>query len=276
MTVKELLVKGRSQLMAQAAGSLEAELLLCHVLGVSRAWLYANADVAPEPEQSTGYVTLLRRRKAGEPIAYLTGTREFWSLPLRVTPDVLIPRPETELLVETALAHIPRDARWRVADLGTGSGAVAIAIAVERPLCEVHATELSTAALEVARENSNSLASDRVQFHAGSWCTPLEGRFQLIVSNPPYVAASDHHMQRGDCRFEPVAALTPGHDALSSIRQIATEALEYLEPGGLLAFEHGFDQGSDSRKILEEKGYRSVATIKDLEGRNRVTSGLKS
>ena len=276
MNVKELLVEGRSQLADQAAGSLEAELLLCHVLGVSRAWLYANADGIPEPGQNAGYIALVHRRRDGEPVAYLTGTREFWSLPLKITPDVLIPRPETELLVETALAHIPRNARWRVADLGTGSGAVAIAIAVERPRCEVHATELSTTALEVARENSDNLASDRVQLHQGSWCTPLEGRFRLIVSNPPYVAASDHHLQQGDCRFEPVAALTPGDDALSSIRQIATEALECLEPGGLLAVEHGFDQGSDSRKILEEKGYRSVATIKDLEGRDRVTSGLKS
>ncbi len=130
MNVKELLAEGRSQLADQAAGSLEAELLLCHVLGVSRAWLYANADRVPGPEQSAGYTALLQRRRAGEPIAYLTGTREFWSLPLKVTPDVLIPRPETELLVETALAYIPEDAHWRVADLGTGSGAVAIAIAV--------------------------------------------------------------------------------------------------------------------------------------------------
>ena len=275
MNVKELLAQGRCQLADQAAGSLEAELLLCHVLGVSRAWLYANADRVTEPGQSADYVTLLCRRKAGEPIAYLTGTREFWSLPFKVTPDVLIPRPETELLVETALAHIPGDARWRVADLGTGSGAVAIAIAAERPLCEVHATEINTTALDVARENSNALVDGRVQFHSGSWCRPLQGRFHLIVSNPPYVAASDHHLQQGDCRFEPVAALTPGDDALLSIRQIAAEALEYLEPDGLLAFEHGFDQGSDSRKILEEKGYRSVITRKDLEGRDRVTSGLR-
>lgn len=276
MNVKQLLTQGRSQLADQPAGSLEAELLLCHVLGVGRAWLYANADGVTKPGQSDDYMALLCRRKAGEPIAYLTGTREFWSLPLKVTPNVLIPRPETELLVETALAHIPGDARWRVADLGTGSGAVAIAIAAERPLCEVQATEISTAALDVARENSKVLVDGRVQFHSGSWCNPLQGRFHVIVSNPPYVAASDHHLQQGDCRFEPGAALTPGDDALSSIRQIAAEALEYLEPGGLLAFEHGSDQGSDSRKILEEKGYRSVITRKDLESRDRVTSGLRS
>jgi release factor glutamine methyltransferase len=209
----------------------------------------------------------------GEPIAYLTGVREFWSLPLQVTPDVLIPRPETELLVEIALEFIPRDASWRVADLGTGSGAVALAIAHERPSCEIHATDCSEAALRVARLNVGTLAPGRVQLHQGSWLDPLTGSFRVVVSNPPYVAEDDPHLAAGDCRFEPREALTPGPDGLAAIRRLAHEALPRLEPGGLLAFEHGYDQGSAARVILDELGYRHIETRPDLEGRERVTTG---
>ena len=275
MNVKELLARGRAQLKNQDLGRLEAEILLGKVLGVSRAWLYANPEQIPAPKQCTRFLDLVGRRKNGEPVAYLAGYREFWSLPLKVTADVLIPRPETELLVETALAFIPADATWRIADLGTGSGAIALAIASERPLCEIHASEYSEAALLVAQENGQSIAPGRVQFHLGTWLTPLEGKFQLLVSNPPYIVSDDPHLQRGDCRFEPGEALTPGPDGMTAIRHIASESLRYLEHGGMLAFEHGYDQGEEVRQLLVGLGYQDVDTRKDLENRERVTSGIR-
>jgi release factor glutamine methyltransferase len=187
----------------------------------------------------------------------------------------LIPRHETELLVQAALDFIPPHAAWRVADLGTGSGAVALAIASERPRCAVHATENSPGALQVAALNVDALAPGRVTLHLGCWLEPLSGRFRVIVSNPPYVAAADPHLAAGDCRFEPREALTPGEDALAAIRQIAQAAPPYLETGGLLAFEHGFDQGAACRNLLLGLGYGNVETRQDLEGRERVTLGTK-
>ena len=276
MDVRQLLAEGRRLLAGTDAPALEAEVLLGHVLGRNRAWLYANPEAAVGDAATAGYRRLLERRRDGEPIAYLTGVRAFWSLELQVTPDVLIPRPETELLVEIALERIPPDTPCRVADLGTGSGAVALAIATERPRCEIHATEFSPAALAVAQANAERLAlSGRVRFHEGSWCEPLTGRFWLIVSNPPYVDPADPHLQRGDCRFEPRRALTTGNDALAAIRAIADQAPEHLEPGGCLALEHGFDQGRDVRELLAERGYRDITTRTDLEGRERVTAGCR-
>jgi len=275
VNVKELLAQGRAQLENQPTGRLEAEILLGEALGVNRAWLYANPEQIPASKQSARFLNLVGRRKNGEPIAYLTGYREFWSMPLKVTADVLIPRPETELLVETALAFVPEDAAWRIADLGTGSGAIALAIASERPLCEIHASEYSAAALRVAQENGQAIAPGRVSFHLGSWLTPLEGKFQLLVSNPPYIAVDDPHLQCGDCRFEPGEALTPGPDGLAAIRHIASESLHYLAHGGMLAFEHGYEQGAEARQILTELDYSNVETRNDLENRERVTSGIR-
>jgi len=274
MNVKELLARGRAQLENQALGRLETEILLGKALGVSRAWLYANPEQIPASTHCTKFLDLVGRRKNGEPIAYLAGYREFWSLPLKVTADVLIPRPETELLVETTLAFIPEDTAWRIADLGTGSGAIALALASERPLCEIHATEYSEMALAVAQENGQAIAPGKVQFHLGSWLFPLAGTFEVLVSNPPYIASGDPHLQQGDCRFEPVDALSPGRDAMAAIRHIATESPRYLTDGGMLAFEHGYDQGTQARQILVELGYSNVKTRKDLEKRERVTSGI--
>lgn len=271
-----LLARARSRFPDSASAALEAEVLLAHVLGVGRAWLFAHAGEAVPEGDASAFLQLVERRERGEPLAYLTGRREFWSLPLQVTPDVLIPRPETELLVETVLEFIPGDGAWRIADLGTGCGAVAIALASERPGCEVHATECSAAALRVARANVESLTPGRVRLHLGSWLEPLVGRFSVIVSNPPYVAADDPHLQRGDCRFEPLQALTPGTDALAAIRHIAGHALPRLEAGGMLAFEHGYDQGKASRALLQGLGYAEVRTVRDLEGRERVSRGVKA
>lgn len=276
MTAGELLAEGRQRLAGPDNAALEAEVLLVHVLGKSRAWLYAHRDETVADADAARYRELVGQRRDGEPIAYLVGTREFWSLPLRVTPDVLIPRPETETLVEVALDFLPSGASCRVADLGTGSGAVALAIASERPGCEVHATELSAAALAVAEDNAARLLPGRVRFHLGSWCEPLDGAFRLIVSNPPYVEAGDPHLQRGDCRFEPNKALTPGADGLAAIREIAVQALAILEAGGMLAFEHGFDQGPAARALLESLGYEDVATQRDLAGIERITSGRRA
>jgi len=273
MNVRELLAWGRQRLESHSAGPLEAEVLACKSLGVSRAWLYANPGSQPDDDQQTAYRGLVERRVAGEPVAYLTEVREFWSMPLKVSPDVLIPRPETELLVEIVLEAIPRAAQWRIADLGTGSGAIALALAIERPGCEVHATEYSQAALCLAQENGRLIAPGRVRFHHGSWLSPLQGRFDVLVSNPPYIASNDPHLQLGDCRFEPADALTPGRDALAALHHIADEARHYLRPGGLLAFEHGFDQGMVVRKLMIELGYSGVVTRTDLEKRDRATVG---
>ncbi|MCG6886725.1 MAG: peptide chain release factor N(5)-glutamine methyltransferase [Proteobacteria bacterium] len=274
MKIQDLLATGRLELADQRSNRLESEILLCEALGVSRAWLYANSEQVIEPRQADRYLDLTRQRQAGQPIAYLTGHREFWSLRLKVNTDVLIPRPETELLVETALELVPPDASWRIADLGTGSGAIALAIASERPLCEIHATDSSQAALEVARENVQILAPDRVSLFHGSWLEPLDGKFDLIVSNPPYIAENDLHLLIGDCRFEPPGALVAGHDGLDAFGEITRQAVGYLEPGGVLAFEHGYDQGKRIRSLFENSGYTAVVTKRDIESRERVTSGI--
>ena len=246
-----------------------------HAAEVSRAWLYAHGDDPVGSAVQAAFLALVERRAQGEPVAYITGIREFWSLPLQVSPAVLIPRPETELLVETALEFIPAGADWRIADLGTGSGAVALAIASERPRCEVHATDLSEDALRVARANAERLLPGRIRFHRGSWLEPLNGHFRAIVSNPPYVDPEDRHLDEGDCRFEPRVALTTGKDALSAIAHISHEAVAFLEPGGMLAFEHGFEQAEDVRRLLAQTGYTDISTHQDLAGQDRVTKGFK-
>jgi release factor glutamine methyltransferase len=275
VNVKELLAEACRLLAGKQGTRLEAEVLLSHSLGVNRAWLYANAEQDVAGQAASNYLQLIQQRRHGEPVAYLTGVREFWSLNLKVTPDVLIPRAETELLVETALKRIPADARWRIADLGTGSGAVALAIAFERPRCKVFASDISPPALAIAQQNADSLNLGQVHFLQGSWLSPLEGKFKGIVSNPPYVSSQDPHMKQGDCRFEPDAALSPGSDAMTSIRHIAEAALPYLETGGFLAFEHGCGQGEASRQLLFQLGYTEVETSSDLAGLERVTTGEK-
>jgi len=275
MNIGELLAKARLLLADSTTNRLESEVLLGHVLGVARAHLYANPGSETSTRQRAEFLQLVKRRQQGEPIAYLTGQREFWSLPLKVTSDVLIPRPETELLVEAALARIPADAQWRVVDLGTGSGAIAIVIARMRKRCEVHATEISAAALAVAMENAETIVPGRIHFHRGSWLSPLHEPFQFIVSNPPYLEMGDPHLQQGDVRYEPVTALSPGHDGLAAIRQIVADSLPLLNNHGWLAIEHGFEQGKKVRKIMQELGYSGVETLKDLAGLERVTLGRK-
>lgn len=267
-----------SQCLASARSAIDpgdAALLLLHVLERPRAWLYAHGDAAVPAPAEERFHGLVARRAAGEPVAYLVGRRGFWTLDLSVTPDTLIPRPETELLVEQALARLEAGRPLRVADLGTGSGAIALAIASERPLARVVATDRSDAALAVARGNALANGLDgRVEFRAGDWLGPLAGeRYDLVASNPPYIAEGDPHLGQGDLRHEPAAALSSGADGLDAIRAIVAAAPAHLSAGGWLLLEHGFDQGPAVRALLAAAGFGEVETVPDLEGRDRVSLG---
>lgn len=255
-------------------GAGEAELLLAHVLHRPRAWLFAHADDPLADDAARDFATLVERREAGEPVAYLTGRRGFWRFDLRVTPATLIPRPETERLVELALERIPQGMDVALADLGTGSGAIALALASERARARVVATDASAEALAIAEGNAGELGLRNVEFRQGDWLAPLRGeRFALIASNPPYIAEDDAHLVQGDLRHEPRSALASGEDGLDAIRIIAREALAHLHPGGWLLLEHGWEQGAAVRAILEAAGWVEVATHGDLEDRDRVTLG---
>jgi len=275
MNIRKLLEQATQKLSASHPDSarVDAEVLLCHALEVRRSFIYANPELVVPAQRRQDFLHLLRERSQGTPIAYLTGKRSFWSLELMVNAHVLIPRPETELLVETALSLIPAGTVQRVADLGTGSGAVALSLARERPHWEVHATDLSDLALQVAEENARRNGLEQIQFHQGSWTEPLSGKFHLIVSNPPYVAQEDAHLQQGDCRFEPRMALTPGIDSLSAFRVIATESRALLDRGAWLVLEHGYDQGDAVRDLLNSAGFEGVRTIRDMAGIERVCCG---
>lgn len=275
-TTRALLDRGARSLRGDEP-RMEAEMLLIRVLGFSRAWLVAHSDDEIDEAHRAAFDALIARRARGEPVAYLTGTRGFHALELRVTPDVLVPRPETELLVDLALARIPVDAECRIADLGTGSGAIALAIARARPNARALATDASDRALAVARENARHLGLTNVEFAQGDWCVALaEARdLDLIVSNPPYIAENDPHLRQGDLRFEPHAALASGADGLDAIRSIVRDARAHLRKGGWLLLEHGFEQGAAVRLLLEQSGYREVFTERDLEGRERVSGARK-
>ena len=234
-TVASLLAQARQRLDAA-----EADLLLAHVLGRSRAWLLAHGHDDIAAEDAARFVALLERRVYVDPMAYISGIRGSWTLDLAVTPATLIPRPETELLVELALERIPVDVESHIADLGTGSGAIALAIAKERPRARVVATDASEAALELARGNAQRNGIGNVEFRHGDWLSPLGGeKFDLIASNPPYIALDDPHLEEGDLRFEPASALSSGSDGLDAIRAIIRDAPSRLRTGGWLLLEHG-------------------------------------
>lgn len=254
---------------------LDAEVLLMHVTGLTRTSLITRAQELLSPENEKQLQALLTRRAHGEPVAYLTGKREFWSLDLDVTPEVLIPRTETELLVELALARIPEAAAWTIADLGTGSGAIALAIAKERPNCRVIATDISAPALAVARANAQRLGIANMEFRHGEWLTPFtDMRLDMILSNPPYIAAQDPHLTQSGIRFEPRSALVAGPDSMSALRVIACDAMRHLRTDGVLLLEHGFDQAQPVREVLVARGYLSVSTFSDLQGLPRVSIGI--
>jgi len=250
---------------------LDAELLLARALDVQRSYLFAHPEDRMDPEARARFEAALSQRLDGMPMAYITGEKEFWSMSLIVSPATLVPRPETELLVEQALMRIPRKSDWAIADLGTGSGAIALAIARERPLCQVTATDLSEAALDVARVNARHLSLPNIEFVTGDWTEPLAGRrFDLVVSNPPYVRADDPHLPA--LGFEPRSALEAGRDGLDAIRRLAATVGAILLPGGSMLLEHGFDQSEDVAAMLSAAGWTEIRTVNDLEGRPRVTA----
>ena len=260
-----------TQLKTEAA-AFEAQLLLQYVLGVNRAWLIAHEHDVLQPNIQVVFEALLNRRLAGEPIAYILGGREFYGLDLLVTPDTLIPRPDTETLVEAALANIPDSANQTILDLGTGTGAIALAVAKHRPKVNVVAVDASAAALEVAKKNAATLAITNVRLMLSDWFDALAGeRFDLIVSNPPYIEQNDVHLTQGDVRFEPISALASGADGLDDIRHIVADCLIYLKPQGWLMIEHGYNQADLVADLMAEAGLVSIQTIKDFGGNNRVT-----
>lgn len=250
---------------------LDAELLVARAIDMPRAYLFAHPEDVLDAGARKRLEDTLRRRIAGEPMAYITGTREFWSLELMVTPATLVPRPETELLVELALRELPRRSDACVLDIGTGSGAIAVAIAKERPNCTVTATDASSDALAVARQNARHLELGNVRCLPGDWTQPVRGeRFELIVSNPPYVAQGDPALQA--LRAEPASALAAGADGLDAIRVLARDCADIIAPGGLLLIEHGAEQEEGVRRILAASGWQQIDCHRDFAGHPRVTS----
>ena len=252
----------------------DADCLLCAVLACTRTWLRTWPERTLTDEQCERLLRLAERRETGEPIAHLLGEREFWSLPLQVSAATLIPRPDTEVLVEQALAHVPVDATGvRVLDLGTGTGAIALALKSERPGVDVWAVDRIAAACELARDNATRLALT-IEVRCGSWFEPvLEERFTLIVSNPPYIDEQDPHLEQGDVRFEPRSALVAASAGLADLQHIVTQAPEHLLSGGWLLLEHGWQQGQAVRDLLLQRGFSSVATVRDYGDQERVTLG---
>lgn len=254
--------------------SSEARSLLMQLLGVHRSWLVAHSNHILDPEQIQRYRRLCERRRAGEPMAYLLGEREFFGLVFEVSPAVLIPRPESELLVELALARIPTDRAMEVLDLGTGCGAIAIAIAKARLQARITATDISAEALQLAQANARRHGVDNVQWLLSDWYRALNKRtFDVIVSNPPYVAKSDAHLQQGDVRYEPLLALSPGEDALSALRTIIEYAPEHLKSHGSLIVEHGYDQTRPLRRLFRDAEFENITDVRDLAGIERVICG---
>jgi release factor glutamine methyltransferase len=253
---------------------LDAEVLLCHVLQKERSYLRAWPDKLLEPEQQEQFWALTEKRRQGMPVAYLIGRREFWSRDFRVSPDVLIPRPDTELLVELGLNLIPPDAPFKLIDLGTGSGIIAITLAAERPHAQVIATDLNSAALEIAKQNARHHHITNIHFYQSDWFnnTP-DIQFDLVISNPPYIAKDDSHLQEGDVRFEPQTALVAAQQGLRDIETIADGARGRLKPQGHLLIEHGYNQQHQIQTIFKGLGYDKVQTYQDLSGQPRVTYG---
>jgi release factor glutamine methyltransferase len=268
-------VNVRAALAQAGLAPIDAQVLLAFVLGRNRAWLVAHATDMLDTADASAFAALARRRRNGEPVAYLTGQREFFGLSLAVDPSVLIPRPETETLVECALRKLAPQQPSRVLDLGTGTGAIALAIAHGRPHARVVAVDLSEAALAVARENARRLALTTIEFVHGDWfdAVPAGDRYDLIASNPPYVAAGDPHLGEGDVRFEPAAALVAGSDGLDALRTIIAAAGSHLAPGGWLVVEHGHDQATAVRDLLEGAGFASLERHRDRSGIPRVAAG---
>jgi release factor glutamine methyltransferase len=273
MTINELLQDITPQLPPPTP-RLEAEILLAHALQVSRAHLYAHAEQLLSSQEVMQFKRLVAQRLLGKPVAYLVGEKEFWSLTLQVNEATLIPRPETELLVEATLARLSTQQRETVIDLGTGSGAIALAIASERRHCRVIAADFSLEALEVAQRNAKNLHLPQIEFVHSHWFSNLVGkRAHVIVSNPPYIAQDDLYLEQNELRYEPQEALVSGVDGLDALRHIIQNASFYLENSGWLLVEHGYNQGERVARLFEQQGYIQITTHRDLAGLPRVTVG---
>jgi release factor glutamine methyltransferase len=269
--IKELLLSATTHLASHSTSPrLDAEVLLSLTLAKPRSYLHAWPEQHPSAEQISAYEQLVKRRSNGEPIAHLTGEREFWSLVLKVSPDTLIPRPETEQLVEQTLTHIAAQQGMQVADLGTGSGAIALAIAHERPNCGITAVDSSASALKIAKANAARLNIGNIHFHHGDWLQGLPATFDIIVSNPPYIRPDDPHLQQGDLLYEPATALVATDNGMAAINRICHQAREHLKPGGWLLLEHGYDQRQAVIKRLQQEGYSDIQAFKDLSGNDRL------
>lgn len=257
---------------------LDAEVLLCAAGDFTRTTLIAWPDRELSAKTEKQFRSFLELRRQGHPVAHLLQKREFWSLPLKVTPDTLIPRPDTELLVELSLELLKATKTPSILDLGTGTGAIALALASERPDAKVIATDQSEEALAVAQDNAASLSITNTEFHSGSWCDalPKDSRFDLIVSNPPYIREDDPHLSQGDVRYEPLTALTSGITGLDDLKLIAKCAMPHLKPGGWLVLEHGYDQAESVVELLEKTGYSEVENHRDLGQNPRATIGRKA
>ncbi len=255
---------------------LEARLLLCHLLKKEQSYLYAWPEIGLSTSQWSTYQQLIQRRIGNEPIAYITGQREFWSLTFRVTPATLIPRPETEQLVELTLHYLRNKKECHIIDLGTGSGAIAAAIASEQPNWQITATDYSEQAVAIAKENFKNLNLNNITTYLGDWYSALPKGcpFDIIISNPPYITNSDPHLQQGDLTSEPLSALASGRDGLDDIRQIIKQAPQHLKQQGRLILEHGYEQGAAVRELLAEAGFQQVKTHQDLSGLDRISEGL--
>lgn len=274
-TLREALDAATRELSSTSGTArLDAEVLLAHMLGKNRAYLRTWPDRRLQEETAQQYRDWVGKRARGVPVAYLIGEREFWSRPFRVSPEVLIPRPETELLVELAIEAIAQENWKRILDLGTGSGAIAVTLALECPGTEIWAVDLSETALEIARHNAADLGAAQVRFLQGRWFEPLppEIRFELVVSNPPYIDPDDPHLALGDVRHEPRQALVSADGGLKDIALIAEGARQVLVPNGRLMFEHGFDQAAAAAAILANLGYCDIRQHRDLQGHQRVTA----
>lgn len=271
MQIRVLLQQATQALVQSTSPRLDIEIILGHCLKVPRSYLYMYPEQELPSSILVEFQALLSKRQQGYPIAYLIGQREFWSLNLMVTPATLIPRPETELLVDLALAKIPPEMELSIADLGTGSGAIALAIAKERPQAMVYGVDKSLAALAVAKLNAKRLQIANVIFIAADWLTAFASTtFDIIVSNPPYLAEQDPHLTQGEIRFEPVTALVAGHDGLQDYRMLIKQAKSILKPKGQLLFEHGYQQAESIVSLLTEQGYRAISAYKDLADKPRV------
>jgi len=275
-SIAEALQQATGRLAAHHSARLDAEVLLAHALDKPRSHLHAWPEKRLSTAELARYDKLVEQRAAGVPVAQLTGQREFWSLLLEVTADTLIPRPDTEILVEQALAQLPAGQALKVADLGTGSGAITLALAHERPNWQLYALDRSRACIDVARRNALRLGLTGPLFLAGDWCSALTSAcLDAIVSNPPYVASGDPHLLEGDVRFEPRSALAAGADGLDDIRRLAEQAARVLKPGGRLFLEHAPGQTTAIRNILENHGFTEIYTASDLAGRERVTGARR-